>query len=174
MTNAKLLKLDTRRSAIRTDISHDLPQVELPVLSVETFFLRSCTNMLNEICNVLKTIRAWPGVIITPDRSGVCIALTGEKLGHLGWDGRIDLPFGAEVGKQLVADEMASRDPNRPDTNPVVFHIRAAADVDRAVWLFRLAYLVVDPKVDPCAVDALRPPNARVLPTVTGVRNSRL
>jgi len=67
------------------------------------------------------------------------------RLGHLLWNGRIDLPFGPEAAEQLVAEEMAIRDPSGSHTGRVVFDIQTADDVNRALWLFRFAYLIGDP-----------------------------
>ena len=41
--------------------------------------------------------------------------------------------------------DLASRDPDQPGTGRVVFDVRRSADVDRAVWLLRLAYLSAEP-----------------------------
>ncbi len=117
--------------------------------------------MPKEIWRVVQAVEAWPGVQIAADRSGLCLSLSGITLGHLRWSGRIDLPFGPEARDRLLAEEMAFRDPDQPDTDGVVFDVRTVADVDRAVWLLRLAYLSVDSKVDLCAsADLAQPPGA--------------
>ena len=103
--------------------------------------------MLKEIWDVVQAVGSWPGVRIASDRSGLCVAIRGVILGHLGFDGRIDLPFTTQVADRLVAEDMVSRDPH---TDRVVFDVRGVADVDRAVWLLRLAYLNVDSVPDPC------------------------
>jgi len=106
-------------------------------------YLSSRTSLLKEVWGVVQAVGAWPGVAITPDRSGLCITLRGVALGHVRWSGRIDLPFRPEVADQLVADEMVNRDPDSSDTDRIVFDVRTEADVDRAVELLRLAYLFV-------------------------------
>jgi hypothetical protein len=123
-------------------------------------FLWSRTGMLEQVWHVLQAVSAWPGVSIAPDRDGMCLALRGVLLGHLRWNGRIDLPFGPEVRDRLVAEEMASRDPDRPDGDGVVFDVRTVADVDRAVWLLRLSYLSAESKADVCAPDIAPRPGA--------------
>jgi hypothetical protein len=117
--------------------------------------------MLKEVRHLLETIGAWPDVAIAPGRNGLCLTLRGVPLGHLRWNGRIVLPFGPEMGDRLVAEKMATRDPDRPDTRRAVFDVRTVADVDRAIWLLRLAYLSGDPKVDVCAAGVADPPDAR-------------
>ena len=103
--------------------------------------------MLKEIWDVVQAVGAWPGVTFASDRSGLCVAIRGVTLGHLGFDGRIDLPFTTQVADRLVAEQMVSRDPY---TDRVLFDVRSVADVDRAVWLLRLAYLSVDSVPDLC------------------------
>ena len=109
--------------------------------------------MVKEVWDVVQEVGAWPDVVVTTDLSGLCLTLGGAMLGHLRWNGRIDLPFGPEIRDRLVAEEMASRDPDQPDACRVVFVVRTMADVDRAVWLLRLAYLGVDSNLDACAND---------------------
>src|SRR5258707_9594882 len=106
--------------------------------------------MLRQVFDVVQVVRAWPGVTLRRDRSGVCLALGEVVLGHLRWDGRIDLPFAPETANRLVAEDMARFDPEHPDGDRVVFDLQSAADVDRAVWLLRLSYLNLDAKGQGC------------------------
>jgi hypothetical protein len=106
--------------------------------------------MLKEAWELVQAIRDWPGIAIVPDRRGLCFALQDVTLGHLRWDGRLDLPFGPEVRDRLIAEEMGTLDPDRPDSGRLVFDVRTTGDVDRAVWLLRLAFLRLDSKVRVC------------------------
>jgi hypothetical protein len=63
------------------------------------------------------------------------------RLGHLRWDGRLDVPFPVELRNRLVAEEMVGIDPDESRVDRVVWIVRRPADVDRAVWLLRLSYL---------------------------------
>jgi hypothetical protein len=142
-----------RHSITQPDVSRDRQQEAVAALpAAMAGWIWSRTRMLKEVWNVVQVVGAWPGVSMAPDRNGLCLSLRGVLLGHLRWDGRIDLPFGPEAADRLVAEEMASRDPDQPDTGRVVFDVRSAADVDRAVWLLRLAYLSVESNVDVCGV----------------------
>jgi hypothetical protein len=116
--------------------------------------------MLKEVWGVVQAVADWPDIAVAPDHGGLCLSLRGVTLGHVRWNGRIDLPFGPEIRDRLVAEEMASPDPERPGTDRVVFDVRTLADVDRAVWLLRLAYLSIDPKVKVCATNIAIPPDA--------------
>jgi hypothetical protein len=104
--------------------------------------------MLKQVWGAVQAVGGWPGVSIDPDPDGLCLTLTGVRLGHLRWTGRIDLPFPPEIGERLVAEEMACPDPEHPGTGRIVFDVRSVGDVDRAVWLFRFAYLSVESNAD--------------------------
>jgi len=54
--------------------------------------------MLKEVWDVVQGAEAWPGVTVAPDRNGLRLSLGGAILGHLRWNGRIDLPFRAKYG----------------------------------------------------------------------------
>jgi len=100
--------------------------------------------MFKEVLDVVQAVEPWPGVHVTPRHDGLSLTLGGGALGYLRWNGQIELPFGPDVRDRLVAERLASRDPDHPDTDRVVIAIRTAADVDRALWLLRLAYLLSD------------------------------
>jgi hypothetical protein len=118
-------------------------------------FLWSRSGMLRQVFEVVQVVRSWPGVMLRRDRNGLCLALGEVVLGHLRWDGRIELPFAPETANRLVTEDMVRFDPGHPGTDRVVFDIRSAADVDRAVWLLRLSYLSLDAKADVCGCDAV-------------------
>lgn len=127
-------------------VSRAFPQETVHVPPSAMAFLWSRTDMLREVWYVVQKIGAWRGVSIRPDANGLCLTLGGVPLGHLGWHGRIDLPFGPQVQDHVLTEEMANLDTSKPETDHLVFDIRTAADVDRAIWLLRLAYLIEDPE----------------------------
>jgi hypothetical protein len=96
--------------------------------------------MLKEVWVVVQSIGAWPGVVIAPDGDGLCLTLQEIELGHLAWDGRMELPFAPDVADRLVAEGMASHAPGLHGTGRVVFDVRTLVDANRAVWLLRLAF----------------------------------
>ena len=108
-------------------------------------FLWSRTGRLKEAWDVVRALGNWQAAEIRPDRGGLRLTLGDVTLGHLLWNGRIDLPFGPQAAEQLVAEEMASRDPGESHTVRVVFDIQSADDVNHALWLFRFAYLIAEP-----------------------------
>jgi hypothetical protein len=112
-------------------------------------WLWSRSDMLQQTWDVVQAAADLPGVVTTPHPGGLCLTLDdGAALGRLRWDGRIYLMFGPEVRNRLVAEEMARLDPDQPDADRVVFDLRSGADVDRAAWLLRLAYLYADSIVE--------------------------
>lgn len=106
----------------------------------------------------MQTVGTWSGAVITRDRRGLCLTVNGVKLGHLNWDGRLVLPFGPEMRDELVAPTTANLDLDPADTSRSIFDVQTAADVDRALWLLRFAYLIADPKKDTCAMVAAQEP----------------
>jgi hypothetical protein len=138
----------------------DSRQTRTNVLSAESAalaYLWTRTPILKEVWDVVDAVGAWPGATIAPDHDGLSLMLRGVTLGHLDWNGRLDLPFRPEVRDRLVAEEMASLDPDRAETNGVVFVVRSGVDVDRAIWLLRLEYLIVDANADAHALDIAHP-----------------
>jgi hypothetical protein len=61
-----------------------------------------------------------------------------EELGHLHLEGQAHVATGPVLGKALVAARLAS--PFRWSPKFVVHDVARAADVEHALWLFRLAY----------------------------------
>ncbi len=145
-------------STTQLDVFRDSQQEMLLAPPAAMACLWSRTSMLKEIWDVVQEVGAWPGMQIVPDGSGLCLALalSGVTLGHVRWNGRVDLTFAPEIRDRLVAEEMASLDPDQPDACRVVLVIRTIADVDRAVWLLRLAYLNLDSNTYAGASDIAR------------------
>jgi hypothetical protein len=141
-------------------MKHPITQVEvfqrrageaLRTRPATTSSLSSGTDKRKEVWELVQAVKDWSGVSIVPDPGGLCLSLDDVTLGHLRWDGRLDLPFHSEVRKRLLAEGMASPDPDQPDSGRLVFDVRTLRDVDRAVWLLRLAYLSLDSKLRVCA-----------------------
>jgi hypothetical protein len=106
--------------------------------------LWSRTSMLKEIWAIVQRVQTWSGAKITPTHGGLCLAVRRVRLGFLHWNGRIDLPFGPQANRQIMRAWNAG-DEGDGHAVPGVFEVREMADVDRAVWLLRLAYLIGEP-----------------------------
>jgi hypothetical protein len=113
-------------------------------------YVWSRTAMVQQINEVLRAIEEWRGVAVAPNRSGLCLSLNGVHLGHLNWNGRVVIPFESELRDRLVSEGMAAYEPDLPGTERVVFDVRSAQDVERALWLLRLSYLNVGKKQNVC------------------------
>jgi hypothetical protein len=113
----------------------------LPAHPSRMAFLWTRTSKLTEVWDIVRATRLWPEVVILADASGLCFSVTGHSLGHLDWEGRLDLPFSPKVLHEATGSEAVNRHSNR-----AVFQIQTGADVDCAVRLLRLAYLIVDSK----------------------------
>ena len=124
--------------------------------------LWSRTSMLKEFWDIVQAVGTWSGAVITRDRRGLCLTVSGVKLGHLDWDGGLVLPFGPEMRDELVAPTTANLDPDPADTSRSIFDVRTAADVNRALWLLRFAYLIADSKDDICAMVAAQEPTTQL------------
>jgi hypothetical protein len=129
------------RTCIDSVVSRDRRLVILPTAMAR---LWSHTSWLSEFWDVVQVFGAWSGAAIIEDRHGLRLTLSGVDLGHLRWGGRLVLPFGPNVRNALVAEKMARIEPERPNANKVVLDIRNATDVNRALSLLRLAYLISD------------------------------
>jgi hypothetical protein len=116
-------------------------QDELPATPAAMPFLWTRTSKLDEVWEIVRATRMWPKVAIAADSSGLCFSVTGNSLGHLNWEGRLDLPFAPAVLGELLAQDQADDNPNRS-----FFQVQTKADVDRAVSLLRLAFLTIDSK----------------------------
>jgi len=128
---------------------HDAQQLVLAAPAAATAaYLWTRTSMLRQVWDLVQAVGEWPDVVIATKPTGLCLTLGGVVLGHLQWNGRIDLPFGPKLRDRLVTERMASRHPDFSETDRVVFDVRSQADVDRALWLLRLAYLSAESNGD--------------------------
>jgi hypothetical protein len=105
-------------------------------------YIWSRTSLLQQIRQLLHATSDWPGVEIRWNRCGLQFVAGDETLGSLEWDGRLAVPFPTGLSERLIAEAMATRDPDDSGEGGVVWTVRSPADVDRAVWLLRLAFLL--------------------------------
>lgn len=90
---------------------------------------------------IAQVVGSWPGVTAVPHRfGGVEFRVGRRELGHLHGSRLADLPFPVRVRKCLVAERRAEPHHIMPASGWVSFYIRAAADIDGAIALFRLNY----------------------------------
>ena len=89
-----------------------------------------------------KTITSWQGVEASPHRfGGVEFTLGGTEIGHIHTIGMVDIPFNRKIRDELIAEGKAVPHHILNETGWITFYIRSEADVETAIWLFRLSYL---------------------------------
>jgi Luciferase len=116
-------------------------ELQMPSLA-STGNLWSRTRLVKEIKQVLDAAKMWLGVVIQPDRYGLQFLAGEAELGYLRWDGLLELPFPSDLRDRLFAEEMAAHRPDLSGSDRAVWIVRTPADVDRAIWLLRLSYLL--------------------------------
>ena len=95
---------------------------------------------------VSKALASWPDVHARThwflgDETrvdGADFYVGDEEIGHLHLEGQAHVATGPVVRKALVAAQLAS--PFRWSSKFVVHDVARAADIEHALWLFRLAY----------------------------------
>ncbi|MBL8165743.1 MAG: DUF5519 family protein [Anaerolineae bacterium] len=98
--------------------------------------------MHQHIAHLQNVITSWPGMTAQPHRfGGIEFNLGSVEVGHVHFNGMVDIPFNSKLRNQLIAEQRAVPHHLLKDTGWISFYIREAADVERALWLFRLSYL---------------------------------
>jgi hypothetical protein len=133
----------TMQSIIQSDVFCDAPRGAQLAPSMALAPIWSRTSRLKEVWAIVQEIGTWQGVAFAPLQNGLEVILDHVKLGRLSWSGRLDLPFAAHVADRLVAEGFGDRVSTWPESERLVLQIRTADDVDRALCLLRLAYLVL-------------------------------
>ncbi len=84
---------------------------------------------------------SWPHVEAHPHRFGGTEYRIGQReLGHIHGDHLVDIPFPTKVRDEVIAAGQAQPHHILPDSGWVSLYLREAADVDRALGLFRRSF----------------------------------
>lgn len=98
--------------------------------------------MRPDVQTLQTTISTWPGVVASGHRfGGVEFTLSGIEVGHVHSDGMVDIPFNRKIRDQLLIEQRALPHHLLKDTGWITFYMRTEADLEKAIWLFRLSYL---------------------------------
>lgn len=98
--------------------------------------------MREKINRLQAVVTSWPGVSATPHRfGGIEFTLGSVEVGHVHFNGMVDIPFNSKIRTQLIAEGRAEVHHLLKDTGWISFYIHSEADVEQAIWLFRLSYL---------------------------------
>src|SRR5260370_212835 len=94
------------------------------------------------IDQIATQVSAWDGVTSAPHRfGGTEFLLEGREIGHVHGFGLADIVFSRPLRDQLVAEGQALPHHIYPDSGFISFYVKKEPDVQRALWLFRLALL---------------------------------
>jgi hypothetical protein len=97
--------------------------------------------MIESLKKLDEQVSLWPGISIRSYPSfSRQFRLGSSEVGRVFDDGTLEVPLTRSLREAVLAEGQAQQHPKQ-DSNRVLFHIRTAADVDRALWLLRLSYL---------------------------------
>jgi len=100
------------------------------------------STMREKIEHIKQTVTGWSGMTANPHRfGGLEFNLGSVEVGHIHHNGMVDIPFNSKIRTQLLAEKRAEPHHLLPETGWITFYIRSDADVEQALWLFRLSYL---------------------------------
>ena len=92
---------------------------------------------------VISQVTAWKGVESAPHRfGGTEFLLAGQEIGHVHDFGLADLVFSRPLRDALVAEGNALPHHIYPKSTFVSFYVEHEPDVEHAVWLFRVSFLL--------------------------------
>lgn len=92
--------------------------------------------------DIESVVSSWPGIEIASHRfGGREFTLAGQEVGHLHGDRQADLPLPKRVRDVVVREGLTSKHHLYPESGWVTKYLDSEDDVERAVWLFRVAYL---------------------------------
>ncbi len=103
--------------------------------------LRKVTTHMN-IDRIVEEVSSWNGVSASPHRfGGVEFDLGQREIGHVHRSGMVDIPFNTAIRNVLIEEGKAGPHHILAESGWITFYVRDDADVQNALWLFRLAYL---------------------------------
>ncbi len=86
-------------------------------------------------------VTSWPEVTAHPHRFGGTEYRLGKReLGHIHDDHLVDLPFPKKMRDEIVAAGRAEPHHILPESGWVSFYLRAPADIERAIALFKQSF----------------------------------
>jgi hypothetical protein len=101
-------------------------------------------QLLRQVDRIVAEVTAWDGISPAPHRyGGTEFRLGTREVGHLHLGGMLDIPFQKAVRDALIADGRAEPHHLLHDTGWTSYYIRSERDAAGALWLLRLAYLLI-------------------------------
>ncbi|MCI0711888.1 MAG: DUF5519 family protein [Chloroflexi bacterium] len=97
---------------------------------------------MQRVDSIVEQVQALDGIETAPHRfGGVEFQIEGREVGHIHRNGLVDIPFHKKIKTQLLAEGKANDHHILPEAGWISFHVRSDADIENAVWLFKLAYI---------------------------------
>ena len=101
-------------------------------------------QLLRQVDRIVDEVTGWEGIRTAPHRyGGTEFQLGTREVGHLHRGGMLDIPFPKAVRDALIADGRAEPHHLLHDTGWTSYYIRSERDAAGALWLLRLAYLLI-------------------------------
>jgi hypothetical protein len=97
-----------------------------------------------------EQVATWPHVSVAPHRfGGREFRFNKAEIGHVHFWGVVDIPYPRAIHDALLADQLTQPHRWLPDSGWVIFHMSSAADLDHALRLMRLSWLLYTLKSAP-------------------------
>ncbi|HEY2646886.1 MAG TPA: luciferase family protein [Candidatus Acidoferrales bacterium] len=97
---------------------------------------------MNYLCRLEDEIASWQNVSVhVHSRGGKEFKFGKAEIGHVHWNGTVDIPFPRAVRDALVEEGQAEGHRWVPDSGWTTFRIRNEADNQHALELMRISYL---------------------------------
>lgn len=94
------------------------------------------------VTSIVQAVSGWAGLAQAPHRfGGVEFTLGKVEIGHIHRNGMVDIPFTRPIRDQLISEGKAEHHHLLADSGWVSYYVRSDADVEGAIWLFRVSYL---------------------------------
>lgn len=98
-------------------------------------------TMPHVIMEMDEIVQTWKGITAVDHRmGGRSYLFEGKEIGHIHWNGNLDIRFGRELTSELVASGLVQRHAFVP-ASFITFKVEQAHDLPFALSLLQFAYL---------------------------------
>jgi hypothetical protein len=113
-----------------------------PVFFYQLIFYFSKPQVRRLITKIEKLVIKWPYLSTTIHSfGGKEFNLNKQEIGHIHWNGDLDIMFKNDLVRELIRQGLAGEHRFVPG-KAVTFKLRSESDVERAINLLRLSYLI--------------------------------
>lgn len=101
------------------------------------------TRRKRHIDRIIEQVASWPNLETNPRRfGGTEFNLGPREIGHVHQYGVVDIAFPKQFRDVLVEQGRIEPHPIYPESGWTTFRFAAQTEIENAVWLLRLSYLV--------------------------------